>query len=63
MSNKKLLNFSELAEYLGRSRSQLRQLIKDGKFTVPPIIEYDNSNKQKPKYWSVDKVDEWLKNE
>lgn len=59
MSNKKLLNFSELAEYLGMSRNKLQDLIDEEKFTVKPIVDYSN---KKPKLWSIEQVKEWLKN-
>lgn len=59
MSNKKLLNFTELSDYLGMSRNKLQELIDCEKFTVKPIVDQGG---KKPKLWSVEQVKEWLKN-
>lgn len=63
MSTKRLLNFSELAKYLGVSRPCLRKLIADNKFTVKPIVQYAERSKTQPNYWSTVEVDKWLENE
>lgn len=51
--DKKTLNLTELAEYIGITRRALYMLIKDGRFPVAPI---KGSN---PRRWNVEDVDNW----
>lgn len=50
----KTLNLAGVARYLGVSRRNLYDQIKDGRFSVTPIA---GSN---PRRWSVEAIDKWL---
>lgn len=54
MSNKKILNHTELAQFLGVGTTTLYRMIEDGRFPVEPIAG--------TKLYSLDKVEEWIKN-
>ena len=51
---KKTLNLTEAAKYIGVDRTTLYDMIQDGRFPVPPIKD---SN---PRRWSVEKIEEWI---
>lgn len=51
--DKKTLNLTELAEYIGITRRALYIMIEDGRFPVAPIKD---SN---PRRWNVEDVDNW----
>lgn len=52
--DKKTLNLTELAKYIGVGRKTLYTMIQDGRFPVQPIKGLE------PKRWSVEKVNEWI---
>lgn len=52
--DKKTLNLTELAKYIGVSRKTLYTMIQGGRFPVQPIKGLE------PKRWSVEKVNEWI---
>lgn len=54
--NMKTLNLTKLAEYLGRPKRTLYEMIKDGRFPVEPI------RGTKPRLWNVEHVNAWLNN-
>lgn len=51
---KKTLNLTDLAKYIGITRRTLYIMIHDGRFPVQPIKGLE------PKRWSVEKVNEWI---
>lgn len=51
--DKKLLNLTDLAKYLGIAETTLRLWIKDGRFPVKPVENLE------PKRWNVEDVDAW----
>lgn len=51
--NKKILTLTQLAEYLGIPKRTLHNMIKDGRFPVPPI---KNLN---PRRWNIEDIDLW----
>lgn len=53
----KTLTFTQLARYLGVGTMTLYRMILDGRFAVKPI------QNTKPRRWSVESVDAWIKNE
>lgn len=53
MSNKKVLNHTEVAKLLGVGTTTLYRWIDDGKFSVEPITGTD------PKLYSLEKVVSW----
>jgi predicted DNA-binding transcriptional regulator AlpA len=53
LMNKKTLTITQLAVYLGESRSSLYRKIADGRFPVKPI------KGTKPRRWAVESVDAW----
>lgn len=54
---KKLLNLTELANYIGIHKRTLHRMVKDGSFPVESVRGLD------PKKWSVKQIDEWLEGE
>lgn len=51
--DKKTLNLTEVAEYLGINRRTLYIMIEDGRFPVQAIKGTD------PKRWNLEDVDAW----
>lgn len=52
----KTLTLTQMSKYLGIPKRTLFDMIKDGRFDVPPIKGVY------PRRWSKDAVDEWVKN-
>lgn len=51
---KKLLNLTELSEYIGIPKRTLHEKVKDKSFPVDPVKGLT------PRRWSKDAVDKWL---
>jgi len=54
---KKTLNLTELAKYIGIPKRTLFDMIRNGRFPVDPLI------KATPRLWSTEQVDAWLRGE
>lgn len=52
--DKKTLNLTELAKYIGVGRKTLYTMIQDGRFPVQSVKNVW------PRRWSVEKVNEWI---
>lgn len=48
-----ILKLTDVARYLGVPVRTLYDMLKDGRFPVPPIPG------TKPRRWSIDAIDEW----
>lgn len=51
--NKKILKLTDVAQHLGVPVRTLYDMLRDGRFSVPPIPG------TKPRRWNVDAVDAW----
>lgn len=49
------LTLTEMSKYLGMSKKTLYNMIKDGRFPVPPI---KGTN---PRRWSVEEIKAWVR--
>lgn len=54
--DKKLLNLSELAQYLGMSKRTLYHLVAENRFPVESLRGLH------PRRWSTEQIDKWLSN-
>lgn len=52
---KKLLNLTELSQYIGMSKRTLYHMISENRFPVEPLRGTN------PRLWSVEQIDTWLR--